>query len=239
VKAAIRNVVEARSAPASLELDAIARDLAATVAGSTNADRSLLLGIAAVGLMTLQQVGAVRFRESSTLIAQPTGLLSKIPEQIVAARRHDDGQGIFGMFRGVRAEYSVRFDERRDAARFRIIKGQHLTTASGLDRRDYSTEPRRCQEGPIPIRCKSGACGSCWVGILGGADKLSPVEPLEARAMNVFGYISTAAPRPLIRLACQATASGNITIVIPPWQGIFGKLNPVAPASNRLGGVRL
>jgi uncharacterized 2Fe-2S/4Fe-4S cluster protein (DUF4445 family) len=26
-----------------------------------------------------------------------------------------------------------------------------------------------------------------------------------------------------LRLACQAKVKGNVTIVIPPWNGIFGK----------------
>jgi hypothetical protein len=27
----------------------------------------------------------------------------------------------------------------------------------------------------------------------------------------------------VIRLACQALASGNVTVVIPPWNGFIGK----------------
>ena len=38
-----------------------------------------------------------------------------------------------------------------------------------------------------------------------------------------FGYIDTAEPKPLIRLACQAQANGAVSIVIPPWNGQFGK----------------
>jgi hypothetical protein len=61
------------------------------------------------------------------------------------------------------------------------------------------------------------------VGVLGGAEKLTPVEPLERERMKEFGYIASAEPKPLIRLACMARASGNVTIVIPPWQGSVGK----------------
>ena len=39
----------------------------------------------------------------------------------------------------------------------------------------------------------------------------------------MFGYNQTDDPKPLIRLACQAKASGNVTIVIPPWNAVFGK----------------
>ena len=41
--------------------------------------------------------------------------------------------------------------------------------------------------------------------------------------MQLFGYIDTDAPRPLIRLACQAQGEGAVSIVIPSWNGVFGK----------------
>lgn len=41
--------------------------------------------------------------------------------------------------------------------------------------------------------------------------------------MKEFGYILTDEPKPVIRLACQALASGNVTLVIPPWNGFIGK----------------
>lgn len=60
--------------------------------------------------------------------------------------------------------------------------------------------------------------------MLGGAEKLSPVsERDEGRRMKVFGYADTAEPTPLLRLACQARAHGAVSIVIPPWNGMFGK----------------
>ena len=58
---------------------------------------------------------------------------------------------------------------------------------------------------------------------MGGAEKLSEVAPLERRAMREFGYIDTDEPKPIIRLACQAQAFGAVSIVIPPWNGVFGK----------------
>ena len=38
--------------------------------------------------------------------------------------------------------------------------------AAATDRRDYRSTDSRCIDGPIPIECRSGSCGSCWVGIL-------------------------------------------------------------------------
>jgi hypothetical protein len=46
----------------------------------------------------------------------------------------------------------------------------------------------------------------------------------EGRRLKVFGYSETDEPRPLIRLACQAAVSGAVSIVIPPWNGIIGKI---------------
>jgi ferredoxin len=150
-------------------------------------------------------------------------VLAKSPDQIIAARKKNDSQGLVGIFRGIRAQYTVTFDERRRDARFKIINQQQLTTASANDTRDYSKELRGTVEGPIPAQCRTASCGTCWVGILGGNDHLSPVDAHEKKRMKEFGYINTADPKPLIRLACQAIASGNVTVVIPPWNGFIGK----------------
>jgi len=216
VKKAIIERAESGGAPSSLELPAVIREIAKGIA----ADESLVAGIAAVGLMTLQQVGLEAFRRD----VPPAGqYVQKTPDQIVAARNKNDGQGIAGIFRGIRAQYTVRFDERRKDARFTVINQQHLTTASANDTRDYSHELRGTIEGPIPAQCRTASCGTCWVGILGGNEHLAPVDAHEKKRMKEFGYILSDEPRPLIRLACQSLASGNVTIVIPPWNGFIGK----------------
>jgi hypothetical protein len=45
----------------------------------------------------------------------------------------------------------------------------------------------------------------------------------EGERMKVFGYIDTAEMRPIIRLACQARTFGAVSVVIPPWNGVYGK----------------
>ena len=220
VKAAVVARAESNAAPPTLELARVIRDIAK---GIDDADDSMLVGICAVGVMTLQQVGLEAFRASSDAVRPPQGMLAKRPAQIVAARNKSDSQGILGMFRGIRAQYTVTFDERRHDARFTVINQQHLTTASANDRRDYSNELRGTVEGPIPAQCRTASCGTCWVGILGGNEHLSPVDAHEKKRMKEFGYILSDEPRPVIRLACQALASGNVTVVIPPWNGFIGK----------------
>jgi hypothetical protein len=52
---------------------------------------------------------------------------------------------------------------------------------------------------------------------------LTPVSPRERKAMQLFGYVDTDDPRPSIRLACQAQGEGAVSVVIPTWNGVFGK----------------
>jgi len=58
---------------------------------------------------------------------------------------------------------------------------------------------------------------------LDGEEKLSEVSRLERKQMKVFGYNQPADSKPFLRLACQAKSYGNATVVIPPWNGVFGK----------------
>jgi len=229
VKATVIERAESSAAPSSLELAAVIKEIANDVVrrildGKTRlASIDLVLGIAAIGVMTLQQAGLAAFRAESGAIEAPQGVLAGSPAQIIAARKKNDSQGIVGIFRGIRAQYTVTFDERRRDARFTVINQQQLTTASANDTRDYSSELRGTVEGPIPAQCRTASCGTCWVGILGGNDHLSEVDVHERKRMKEFGYINTPDPRPVIRLACQAIASGNVTLVIPPWNGFLGK----------------
>jgi ferredoxin len=223
VKAAIIQRADSGTAPSSLDLAAVIRDLAAGLAD----DPSLVLGIAAVGLMTLQQVGLEAFRASGDGRSDRAGglglgFLQGTPAQILGARHKNDRQGVAGLWRGIRSHFTVTFDERRRDGRFTIINQQHLTTGSASDRRPYTSGPRTCIEGPIPVECRTASCGTCWVGVIAGAERLSEVDSHEARRMKEFGYINSAEPRPLVRLACAAVASGNVTIVIPPWNGFIG-----------------
>ena len=141
-------------------------------------------------------------------------------------RARDDWQGPLGFTRGLKKRWTVTFDENRPKARFTAINGQEIASAAQSDKRDYRSVDPRCTpgEGPIPVECRAASCGTCWVGVLGGAEKLSPVSPRdEGRPMKGFGYLDSNEEQPIIRLACQARAFGAVSIVIPPWNGVFGK----------------
>lgn len=221
VKGAVSELASSTSAPASLDLANLIRSVASAVALNARVNESLLVGITAVAFMTLQQVGAEAFKSAAGTIRKPSG---KSPAQILSERGRDDTQGLLSLFRPDKV-FTITFDEADSSAKFKLINTQHLTTAAANDKRDYHTREPRCVigEGPIPIQCRSASCGTCWVGVLAGAEKLSEVGGLEWRRMKEFGYIDSDEPRPIIRLACQAQGHGNITIVIPPWNGVFGK----------------
>ena len=221
VKAAVSQLAASANAPASLDLATQILDVAARVANRLNVDASLVTGITAVAFQTLQQAGAAAFNASPGATARYS---SKSPEEILRERARDDRQGLFSFLRPDKI-FTVTFRENDPDARFTLINTQHLTTAAANDKRDHHSRDPRCVvgEGPIPIECRSAACGTCWVGVLGGSEKLSEVTALEWQKIKDFGYIDTDDPRPLIRLACQAQAYGNVSIVIPPWNGVFGK----------------
>ncbi|HEY7473399.1 MAG TPA: 2Fe-2S iron-sulfur cluster-binding protein [Vicinamibacterales bacterium] len=199
----------------------------ADAAGRTaRVDRELLLGMSAVALMTLRQVGPEAFAAAPGKIHLTEQVRALTPHQVMRRRARDDWQGLLGFTRGLKKRWTVTFDENRPEARFTAIQGQEIASAAQSDKRDYRSVDPRCTpgEGPIPVECRAASCGTCWVGVLGGAEKLSPVSPRdEGRRMKVFGYLDSNEEQPIIRLACQARTFGAVSVVIPPWNGIFGK----------------
>jgi ferredoxin len=202
--------------------DAI-RDAARSAATGAKADESLLAGITAVAFMTIEQAGLEAFKQAPGRLHIDNKHARLSPEQVLRARAKDNGQGLFGFLRTVDKEWTVTFDENREGATFKLINGQDLAWAAAADKRDYKPTDERRVEGPIPVECRNASCGTCWVGVLGGAEKLAPVSARERRMMREFGYLDTDEERPLVRLSCITPASGAVSIVIPPWNGFFGK----------------
>ena len=198
--------------------------VARRVAKESKKGESLLVGITTVAFMTVQQVGLAAFKAAPATIVHDSKHAKKSPEQILRERAKDDSQGLLGFLRTVNKQYTVTHDENDDKARYKLSEGQDLAWGAADDQsRDWrAIDPRRI-EGPIPVECRSASCGTCWVGVLGGAEKLADVGAREGKKIKEFGYIDTAEPRPLIRLACQAQAHGAVSVVIPPWNGQFGK----------------
>jgi ferredoxin len=198
--------------------------VAKAVAGKLKINESLVVGITAIAFMTLQQVGLAEFINAKGEMLLDRKHAKKSPEQVLRERAVDDSQGLLGFLKTVDKKWTVNHDENDDAAKYKLNNAQDLAWGAEADRsRNWrELDPRRV-EGPIPVECRSASCGTCWVGVLGGAEKLSDVAVREGKKIKEFGYIDTTEPKPLIRLACQAQALGAVSIVIPPWNGVFGK----------------
>lgn len=222
VKNAITKRAEVFTGMNSLASEIIALSHAAAITAKTN--ETLTTAIAAVGLMTLVQAGFDDFKASPGVVEQPHGVMAKSPDEIVAERGRDDSQGLFGFLKTVDKKYSVAFKAFATEGKFAVINDEEIASASQKDRsREWQSFDARCWEGPVPIECTSASCGTCWVGVLGGQEKLSEPSVRERRAMKVFGYNQPEEQKPFLRLACQARANGNLTVVIPPWNAVFGK----------------
>lgn len=243
VKASVLARVEDSSAFRGLD-DEI-RSIAKQTASARGVDESLTVGIAAVGLMTLVQAGYEAFAATPGTVEAPTGLMLQPPDRIVAERKKDDSQGLLGFLKTINKEFTVSFEAAKYSGKFKIINNEEIASASQKDHSsDWQAFDSRCWDGPIPIECTSASCGTCWIGVLEGAEKLSEPSWRERRQMKVFGYGQPDTEKPNIRLACQAKASGNVSIVIPPWNAVFGKkvrgnvedvdLEPVTTSAKKL-----
>ncbi|HKR15217.1 MAG TPA: 2Fe-2S iron-sulfur cluster-binding protein [Pyrinomonadaceae bacterium] len=198
--------------------------VAQKVAQQKKVDRSLVVGITAVAFMTAQQAGLEAFEKAPGKMLIDRSHARKSPEQVLRERAKDDSQGLLGFLRTVNKKWTVTYDENDGRATYRMNHVQDIAWGAAADRsRNWrEIDPRRV-EGPIPVECRSASCGTCWVGVLGGAEKLSDVAAREGKKIKEFGYIDTTESKPLIRLACQAQTHGAVSIVIPPWNGVFGK----------------
>ena len=201
------------------------RAVARAAADERKVDESLTTGIAAVAFMTIAQVGLAAFKQTPGTVALEPKYVRQSPADVLRARARDDRQGVFGFLHTTDKRWTVVWNEHDREARFKMVTGQEVASAAATDKRDWWRQDPRCtiNEGPIPVQCRSASCGTCWVGVLGGAEKLSDVSARERKAMQLFGYIDTDDARPIIRLSCQAQGAGAISIVIPPWNGVFGK----------------
>lgn len=217
-------IARAENEAAFTDIASEIKAIAAAAAKAAKTDETLTTAIAAVGLMTLVQAGYEKLKGAPGIAQKPEGIMAKSPGEIVAARGKDDSQGIFGFLKTIDKEFSIAFNAFASNGKFKIINEEEIASASQKDHsRDWQSLDSRCWEGPVPIECTSASCGTCWVGVVGGQEKLSEPSARERRQMKVFGYNQPEDTKPFLRLACQAKATGNVSIVIPPWNAVFGK----------------
>lgn len=223
VKAAVANWVANSGSTAAVQ-DQILQ-VAGEVAGKLNLDVSLLVGITAVAFMTLVQTGLSKMQEPAVMTRNHS---TASADDVLRKRNAEPGQGIFSFLRSVDKRFTVTFDEDRSEARFKVVNMQDITMAAAEDKRPHHLSDPRCREGegPIPVECRTCACGTCWVGVLSDTSKLSAPAAREIdKVTNVFAYEGFTEDKDSpIRMACQVKCYGNVSIVIPPWHGVLQKL---------------
>lgn len=196
------------------------KQLAKSVAMAVKVDESVTTAIVLVGLMTLVQVGIDAFKSAKGEIKLPANLRKKSAKQVFEDRAKNDSQGLFGFLKTIDKKWTVNFESNAASGSFTATELEEVTSAA---MKCEVKIDERCYEGPIPVECKAASCGTCWVGVVGGKDRLNEVSRLERKAMKNFGYKQNDEPKPFMRLACQAKVSGTVSIVIPAWNGVFGK----------------
>jgi ferredoxin len=206
------------------DLTSVVKEIAREAAQAAKTKACLTKGIVLVGLMTLVQVGFDAFKAAEGKVFIDTKEAKKSAKEILVERAKDDSQGIFGFLKTIDKKFTVTYNEAANTGKFKIINDEEIATASARNQtQNWLENDARCIEGVVPVECRSAACGTCWIGVLGGQEKLSEVAERERRQMKVFGYNQPEDEKPFMRLACQARAYGNASIVIPPWNGVFGK----------------
>ena len=221
-KRAVLDYVAGPNPPASLDLGAQIQAVARRAAAEADVDVAVMTGMIAIALRTLQQVGLEAFSASAGATVNAGDYAGRTADQVLAERTRGSRRGWL-RFMSAASATQVIVDERQPAARFPLIPSQHLTTAAALDTRDYRAVDPRCSEGPIPVHCRSCSCGTCWVGILQGGESLSPMDERERAKLAECGVLSDVAEPP-IRLSCMTQANASVAIVIPPWNGLLGRI---------------
>lgn len=157
---------------------------------TSSVDRDQLLGIAIAALMTLRQCGLEAFESVKGTVQLPMRIEARSIRQVRRQRAAQRSQGLLGFLRGRKNRFRMTFDENTPGAHFDVAAGQNV--ASGLP------------------------AGASVIGVLAGADKLSPIDPSEAKQLKDLGFAqaATAGGAPLIRLASAARPHGDVTFVI-------------------------
>jgi ferredoxin len=223
VKQAVIEHAESMGQLEAVSLERQIRLIASKVAAAESVEEPFILGITAVGVMILQQIGIAAF---AAVVHQSFEIKNhKSVDQLIRSRNGKSGRGFWGLLGLPSKTHQVTFDESQPDCAFHALNGQDLSMASSTDHRDYKSRDHRRIAGPVPAECRSGACGYCRIGVIGGRENLSEITDFEKKRLRHFGYIAgdqEIERHPHVRLACQSKCYGNVSIVIPPWNGVLG-----------------
>ncbi|HYY43356.1 MAG TPA: hypothetical protein VE775_11535, partial [Pyrinomonadaceae bacterium] len=152
-KRAVARLAEEEKTFEGRALEEVVRETAREVARGRKVEESLTTGIAAVGLMTLQQLGLAEFKKTPGAVLVERRHLKRTPEQVLRERAKDDGQGLFGFLRTADKNWTVVWDENADDRRFKVINEQEVASGAATDKRPWHESDPRCtvNEGPIPV----------------------------------------------------------------------------------------
>ena len=222
IKTAILDFSKSTKGSEEMNLPTIIHSIASQVADFCQIDESVVLGITAAGVMMLQQVGVSVFESK----VDPEPIVKPAPsvEQVLRFRNKKGKGGILRLFGIQSGKHQVTYEEKNPDGTFFAMHGQDLSMASSTDKRDFRNQDHRRVYGPVPAECRSGACGYCWIGVMNGKENISELAAFEKKRLAYFGYLEKdveIGSHPLIRLSCQAKCQGDVTIVIPPWNGVL------------------
>lgn len=179
-------------------------DLIVTIADhatrTAQVDRDQLLGVTAASLLTLRHVGLDAFTASPGTVQLPHWSHVRSVRQVRGARVRRRWQ-VFGT-----SSHRICFSEATRDAHCEVPSGSTIGSALPVAER----------------RCGSTCTGACVVGVLAGAQALSAIDDKEQALLTMAGVrqVVSADGAPLIRLACHARPTGDVTLAFP---------NPIRP----------
>lgn len=201
-------------------LDEQIRGVARKVAEQEGIEESVVVGVTAVAFMVLQQVGMEELTTVADRMAEG-GSYRRSADEVARRRKKKRESGFIARLQGAGRKYRIVWDEKRGKV-FKAIHGEDLASAAAKVDGDFLSLDYRRSQGPVPVECRIGSCGYCWVGVVEGKDNLSELTDYEKKRLQYFGYDQVSDPsdrKPPVRLACQTQCQGDATLVIPPWNG--------------------
>lgn len=141
-------------------------------------DVDLLIGITASAIELYDRVGAPTFTAMQGDVNLPPAAMLETPTMVRRRRARNSPDGLIGALPGVPRRWS-------------------------LTREPDPDDTYVVREGEPLAPCRGGTHDECLVGIVAGADRLSPVDGHE--------------PYPLVRRACEARVFGRVSVLyLPP-----------------------
>lgn len=137
-------------------------------------DADLLIGITAAAMEMYDRLGPEAFASSSSDITLPAAAMLETPSMALRRRARNTPDGLLGALPGVARRWTVTREPDPDDI-YVVANGDPLAP------------------------CRGGDHAHCEVGIVAGADRLSPLAGDE--------------PFPLIRRACQTSVFGRVSLL--------------------------